>query len=269
MSAGGTWEIDRGDYDRLLDLPYSGWGWEYKRRDASLKKAARRAARTGPTVLKRHDGSALYRLNARQPEAESFGLHFFPDPSLSALETIPFWLPEVMTSGLDAASEMTGRMGPGSSSLRWDDLPGEKHFLIAPGRRPKLIIAAPGYAAQLAIEEKSLPVPKAVYLSLRLGAGHLMKNDLRHVEEFAAFCVGQAVTCRPIRGLSAEKLRDALIALDGHLAGATQRQIANAVFGAKTIADDWNRGPKSYKSKTRRLIKKGVSLMEYGYKDLL
>jgi len=256
-------------YDRLLTLPYSGWSWEYKRRDAALQATARRLSRSAPIVLRRSDGSRLVKLKTRSFEAEKFGLHFIPDPSLSAFETTPFWLPEVMSANLEAASEIADRKARGAAPLKWDDIPGEKHFLIAPGRRPKLVIASPGYAAQLAIEENALPVPQAMYLSLRLGAGHLSGDNLRYVEEFAALCHGKDVQCRPLRGLSPETLRKAIIALDGHLANVKQRQIAETIFGAKMVEEDWDNGPKSYKSKTRRLIKKGVELMQTGYRDLL
>ena len=174
-----------------------------------------------------------------------------------------------MSINLEVASEITRRLERRAPPLRWDKIPGDKYFLIAPGRRPKLVINAPGYAAQLAIEENALPVPHVVYMSLRLGAGHLVDNHLRHVEEFADFCSGREVTCKPMRGLSPEKLKNALIALDGQLAGVSQRRIAEVIFGVETVRHDWDKGPRSYKSKTRRLIKKGVQLMEYGYKDLL
>jgi|GEM_PF-6496418 len=268
MPAQDPWHVDVSTYDRLLSLPYSGWSWEYKRRDGALR-AARHASRLNVAMMRRGDGSHLYRLKSRDINAEEFGLHFIPDPDLSAFETTPFWLPEIMSINLEVALEIAHRMQRRAAPLRWDEIPGDKHFLIAPGRRTKLVINAPGYAAQLAIEENALPVPQAVYMSLRLGAGHLMNNHLRRVEEFADFCLGRNVTCKPVRGLSPIKLRNALIALDGQLGGVSQRRIAEVIFGADTVRQDWDNGPRSYKSKTRRLIKKGVSLMEYGYKDLL
>ncbi|MEL7111210.1 MAG: DUF2285 domain-containing protein [Pseudomonadota bacterium] len=207
-------------------------------------------------------------MRMRQPQAEKFGLYYLPDPSLSAFETTPFWLPETMSSHLNAASEVRIKNSVLETPLRWDEIPGEKHFLIAPGRRPKLVIEAPGYAAQLAIEENMIPVPHAVYLSLRLGAGLLQGTNLSQVEEFARHCLGREVTCKPLRGYSPETLKNTIIALDGYLAGVSHRRIAEVIFDPETVAQDWNNGVKSYKSRTRRLIKKGVELMKYGNKFL-
>ena len=269
MGAANTWTITLSAYERLLSLPYSGWAWEFKRRDPALRAAARRQSERAACIHRRGDGSDIIRLKHRDIEAETFGLHYIPDPALSAFETVPFWLPEWMTTQLDAASEALNGSSNGWTPLHWRRIPGRKRFLIAPGRRSKLAIFAPGYAIQLAIEEDDLPVPHVSHLSLRLGADELGDHGFRHVEAFASFCRHRTPTPPPMRGYKPEALLRAIIALDGTLAGASQRQIADAIFGAERVAEDWQGGAKSYKSKTRRLIKKGVTLMKTGYRNLL
>ena len=269
MWVNGEWDHTRSGYDRLLTLPYTGWSWEYVRRNPVLKEARRRAGAVRAFKGKRPDGSVLFRLNQRCYVAEQFGLHFLPNPERSAFETTPFWLPEVMSASFDAAHEIEKRLKTGGPLLRWNDIPGEKHFLITPGRREKLVIEAPGYAAQLALDSDALPIPQAVYFSLKLGAGQLVGKHLREVEEFARVCHGLGARHKPLRGLSPEKLRDAIIALDGELAGVPRRRIASAIFGEHLVAEDWDGGVNSYKQRTKRLVDKGLSLMRYGYKKLL
>ncbi|MBA1914286.1 DUF2285 domain-containing protein, partial [Escherichia coli] len=49
----------------------------------------------------------------------------------------------------------------------------------------------------------------------------------------------------------------------------TYRQIATTIFGAKMVADEWQ-GPSQFlKDRTRRLVAKGIELMNGGYRDLL
>ena len=263
------WEPDQSGYDRLLTLPYSGWSWEYVRRNPDLKAAYRRAGAVRAFRGHRSDGSMIFRLNQRCYVAEQFGLHFIPPPSLSAFDTTPFWLPEVMSASFDAASEIAARLRRGGALLRWDDIPGEKHFLITPGRREKLVIEAPGYAAQLALDAQALPIPQAVYFSLRLGAGQLVGQNLQHVEEFARVCHGLGPRHKCLRGLSPEKLRDTIIALDGALAGVRRRRIAEVIFGKDRIDSDWDNGDETYKKRTKRLVEKGFALMKSGYRKLL
>ncbi len=269
MWKNGEWDQDRSNYDRLLPLPYTGWGWEYARRNPDLIMAYRRTGTVRIFEGQRTDGSTIIRLNQRCFIAEQFGLHFLPDPSRSALDVTPFWLPEVMSASFDAAFEMATGLKTDELFLRWDKIPGKKHFLFTPGRREKLIIEAPGYAAQLALNTNAPPIPKAVCFSLKLGAGHLVGRHIREVEEFARVCYGRVIRHKPLRGMKPEALRNAIIALDGELAGVPRRRIASVIFGEHIVADDWESGINSYKQRTKRLVDKGLSLMRYGYKKLL
>lgn len=267
MRAG--WRVDFDDYERLLSLPGAGWAWEFKRRDPALIRAHRcvRAVRAG--AAKRTDGSIIYRLNQRCHVAEKFGLHFIPDPALSAFDTATFWLPEAMSAGFDAVIDAQETGMRRATRLRWDELPGEKFFLMAPGRRDKLVIRAPFYAMQFALDADGAPVPQSAFFSLKIGADHLAPERLRHLEEFARLCRGFAARATSPRGAAPAKLRDALIALDGALDGASRRQIADAIFGAEVVQPDWDSGIYSYKQRVKRLVDKGLALMRDGYRKLI
>ena len=269
MWVDGAWDSEQNNYDRMLDLHRMGWGWEFMRREPGLIRTARQTRLRHPVHVHRRDGKHIVRLRRRCLAAERYGLHFFPDPSLSAFETVPFWLPDAMSESLSANLALTHQARTKDSGLSLHDLPGERHYLIGPGRRPKLIIAAKGYAAQLAIDENAIAVPLSVYLSLSLGAGQLVGNNLSAVEEFAAFCSGDEVDCKRLRGLSPKKLRNTIIALDGELASVSRRRIAEVIFGKDIIDDTWNNGDESYKKRVARLVTKGLKLMRYGYRNLL
>lgn len=63
------------------------------------------------------------------------------------------------------------------------------------------------------------------------------------------------------------KLRDALIALDGRRAGATNRQIAAVIYGHDWVEQDWpNAG---LQDRLRRDLLRGLALSSGGYRDLL
>jgi hypothetical protein len=65
------------------------------------------------------------------------------------------------------------------------------------------------------------------------------------------------------------KLREALLALDGDLAGATQREIAAVLYGQHIADEAWRCGNFSLKQRVRRAIAKGRALSAGGYVDLL
>ncbi|MEZ5831646.1 MAG: DUF2285 domain-containing protein [Dongiaceae bacterium] len=60
-----------------------------------------------------------------------------------------------------------------------------------------------------------------------------------------------------------------LRALDGDLAGASQRQIAVALFGPRRVETEW-RDPGGYiRDRVRRAIRRGRRIMTSGYLELL
>jgi T6SS, Transcription factor, DNA binding domain len=77
------------------------------------------------------------------------------------------------------------------------------------------------------------------------------------------------VPVAPLPPATHERLRQALLALDGSLAGATYRQIAIRIFGEDSVRKDWNAATRFLKDRTRRLVAKGRALMNGGYRDLL
>jgi hypothetical protein len=63
------------------------------------------------------------------------------------------------------------------------------------------------------------------------------------------------------------KLRDALIALDGRRAGASNREIARVIYGHAWVKRDWpNAG---LEDRLRRDLQRGLALLDGGYRDLL
>jgi hypothetical protein len=60
-----------------------------------------------------------------------------------------------------------------------------------------------------------------------------------------------------------------LRALDGHLAGASQQQIAMSLFGPRRVEREW-RDPGGYiRDRVRRAVARGRHIMTSGYLDLL
>lgn len=266
---GGSWPVDLAAYDRLLTLPGAGWAWEFMRRNPALKKARRSESAVRARISRRTDGSVVCRLGQRCHIAESFGLHFIPDPACCAFEAELFWLPDVMSASFDAMAEFNSTPANTPQRFSWDKLPGEKLFLIAPGRRDKLVIRAPGYAAQLALDGAGALIAQSVSITLRVGADRLEMKSLQQLEEFGRACGGLAPRRKPLRGARPEKLRDALIALDGELSGIPRKRIGEAIFGSARVRGGWDDSNESYKKRTKRLVEKGLGLMSSHYRKLL
>jgi len=65
------------------------------------------------------------------------------------------------------------------------------------------------------------------------------------------------------------KLREALVALDGYQAGASQRDIAAVLVGRDSAEEAWRKGDFSLKQRVHRAISKGRAISAGGYVALL
>ncbi len=67
----------------------------------------------------------------------------------------------------------------------------------------------------------------------------------------------------------AMRLRNALIALDGRIAGRSYREIAIVLYGEARVAEEWSDIGRILKNRTIRAAKRGRALMQGDYVKLL
>jgi hypothetical protein len=65
------------------------------------------------------------------------------------------------------------------------------------------------------------------------------------------------------------KLNEALVALDGYQAGASQREIAAVLYGRSSAEAAWHNGDFSFKQRVHRAVAKGRALAAGGHVVLL
>lgn len=66
-----------------------------------------------------------------------------------------------------------------------------------------------------------------------------------------------------------ERLVEVLRVADALSAGATQREIAAALFGSERVGDDWRGVSDSLRSRVRRLVREARRMRAYGYSALM
>ena len=66
-----------------------------------------------------------------------------------------------------------------------------------------------------------------------------------------------------------DHLKSYLIALDGHLAGRSYREIAQVIYGVERVKDVWTSQSQFLKDRVRRAVVRGIELMNGGYRTLL
>ncbi|RWN64370.1 MAG: DUF2285 domain-containing protein [Mesorhizobium sp.] len=141
--------------------------------------------------------------------------------------------------------------------------------LLAPDKRQHVLLRNAEHTLQLAVSGGDILHP--VYLETEaIWPAMLSKHRLRALECLNALSLGQHP---PARLFPPEKrgsrLTFVLRALDGSLAGASHRELAEALIGHRRVHADW-RDPRDHlRDRIRRAVSRGRALMNGGYRDFL
>jgi hypothetical protein len=200
----------------------------------------------------------------QRPEVLSpqrWGLRLFEDPSCDARSIQPTWQADI-----DAAIPVRTDDDPPEDAppfCLWD-IPGHK-ILSDDGQHLRLTSFVGCQVARMAIAhnlEDGMPYTYAVRAGLQSCA------RWRAIEAQLAVLDAPPVVSHPRPNRSSLAHMRTLQALDGILAGASHREVADAVFGSRAVAERWH-ADGDLRAQVRRLIRGGQALMTGGYRRLL
>lgn len=233
-------------YLYVLHLDGPALAWEYLRRHSDYRRDWLRCR--------------------RQPEAaHTWGLRLLEDPALDARDAHPAWFPDhdgVLQLYPDADPP------PEVHVFEFWRIPGHKH-LLHDGKRLVLMARWPGYCVRFALAP-GLDDGMAYLYAVRPCAApcasyRTITAELDKLAMVDAAVPAAAARSRPTPAALLEL--HTLQALDATLAGASVREIAEGLFGAETVASDWY-ADGGLRSRVRRLIRRGQTLMHGGYRRL-
>ncbi|PLP97928.1 DUF7011 domain-containing protein [Cupriavidus pauculus] len=256
-------QVPTAAYLYVLHLDPPALAWEYMRRHPEYRC----------DWWYRHEGSgAIHR----------WGVRMLEDPHRDARDAIPGWFPDH-----ESVLHVYPDEDPAPDACAFDfwRLPGEKH-LVHDGRRLLLQVRLPlgqmrvvlgralrpGMPYVLASKCRPCPGCRQGRHARACCCGVKMATSLC-AAGWAARCVaGRAVLsqaavvhARPARAMLVHMRT--LQALDGALAGASSRDIAEAMQGSTAVARQWH-ADCALRSRMRRLVRRGEWLMSGGYREL-
>ncbi|AUC97795.1 hypothetical protein CWS35_28785 [Bradyrhizobium sp. SK17] len=257
----GEWTFEEARFDA------ADWAWEFLRRNANYAADWRRSVPRQLPCLTLTDGTRLLRLPRRFPHAEKWGLLAFADPALAARQEPVFWHACALRRVVRLRAlppHQSDREGVQALA----DFKVERHAVIGADGVPLVLMKGSGVHVAVELHDLSVLTRRfrPVFELERLSELAAQTELLKRLQRFMAS--GSSPSATASLG-GDERLRQALLALDESLSGKTYRQIATTIFGAKMVADEWQ-GPSQFlKDRTRRLVAKGIELMNGGYRDLL
>ncbi|MFT3966310.1 MAG: DUF2285 domain-containing protein [Sphingobium sp.] len=248
-------------YCPLLDLDRSGWAWEFLRRNADYQRAVQGL----PKPKQERWLMPPLSLLSAAGVAPDWGCPFAASADEDALTAPPFWLPSADPSVLPVAAippqhmeDALDVMDLGQMVTVFRDRSGAEHVQIGPAPRPIRLYVETGTV---------LRGPVALHASLCSCAVQSRLRTLRRLLDLER--LGRPRTQDDVPDARGVRLAFVLQVLDGYDAGASQREIAIALFGRERVRTDWNGYSDYLRSRICRAIRLGQSLCDGGYRNLL
>jgi hypothetical protein len=192
----------------------------------------------------------------------------FADPRLAAERAHPVWLPETGAARLHFTAQPIGDAAGDRLGLCISAFANVEHVLIDAQGRQHAVLRSGARSVQLVITgDNAIIAPVA--LSVVLRGHHDIGPMVKELSDLKVLLSAKPRKAGVPPRWTAEtmRLRDALIALDGHRAGATLREIAIMIYGRERIDRDWP--GKGLERRLRRDLQRGQALCTAGYRGLI
>ncbi|NDP47504.1 MAG: DUF2285 domain-containing protein [Sulfuriferula multivorans] len=234
-------------YLYVLHLDGPALAWEYLRRNPEYRR--------------------VWQCHRRRPQHEAlrWGLRLLEDPARDARDAHPDWFPDP-----SSVVQVYPDADPTADALLFQlwRFPGRKH-LTHDGKRLVLTTQLVGRMLRMAI---SPALEDGMAYAYAVRAGYQLRERWRAIEAELAMVDDAKVHCTAITtgrsGRTSMLHMRTLQALDGTLAGASQRAVAEALFGITAVTERWY-DDSDLRAQVRRLIRRGQTLMGGEYRHLL
>ncbi|RFP08389.1 DUF2285 domain-containing protein [Duganella sp. BJB488] len=233
-------------YLYVLNLDGPALAWEYLRRDPDYRCDWLSRLRHPDTVRR-------------------WGLRTLEDPGQDARDAHPAWFLDH-----DTVVQLYPDADPPPNASRFEfwRIPGHKQ-LIYDGRRLVLVARQPGCCLRLALAPELEDGMAYVYAIRACQAPcvryRALSGELDKLQAASNPTPAGAVKPRPSPSSLLEL--HTLQALDGTLAGASLRTVADVLFGPDAVAEGWH-ADGDLRARVRRLVQRGKKLMRGGYRRL-
>jgi hypothetical protein len=233
-------------YLYILHLDEPALAWEYLRRNPEYRRDWQDRLR-------------------RSVAADRWGLRLLEDPGLDARDAHPVWLADhselvLFYPDLDPM--------PGATAFDFWSIPGRKG-LVHDGRCLRVTAGFSGRWVRLAMAP-GLEDGDAFVIAMRpVGQPVFVARAIAEALNNLASAAEAAPLAQTFSRPSATALLElhTLQALDASLAGASLREVAVALFGSAAVTHGWH-ADAALRSKVRRLVRRGRTLMRDGYRRL-
>lgn len=255
----------RKSYDHVHQLPALGCAWEFVRRNPKFVDSWSTLKSAWMEVDGAHDIKIVH-------AGHALGLPtpyiWAASPDADARHASVVWDHRATTRVLKAVA-LQPRMSFGGQVLDLDQIAVEKTLVLAADGAQNLLLRDGFRSLQIAIVGAPITAPFCLFVDTAV-------PEVRPDIQLALLGCWRAIRagiawpdeCFPPHAYAKRAAR-VLLALDGHLAGVSHREIATALVGEARVDRDWSDPGEHLRDTVRRAVARGLALMEGGYRMFL
>ncbi len=258
------WPPPGGFYDYVDTLNMSELAWEFLRRNPDYQHdfATLSTQIQKPEIVP--SGHRLWKAPDLSATVSHWGLWPLVDPELSALDAPICWLPN--TGAAVLAATATRAPVAAEADLSLGTLGSVRHIVVRSDGAQCLLAHNTDLSIALEIRGDRI-VDAPINLTFNM-------HRLSYAAKAALWLSNlPGLLATPQRRISRtprrKHLRDALVALDGHQAGAEYRDTAHIIFGRAQVAAAWSKSNRAMKDSVIRSLNRGRDLARGGYLRLM
>jgi hypothetical protein len=264
LKSGTAWDKKKDDYAYARELDEPGWAREFLRRNEDFRRDNRMNRAGQPLAIRHMSGATLYRPLRRFLDAETWGLVLFADPEKTAAEADIFWQPALLTHVVHCHCRPSNDNTAERYSL--SSFQGRKAILVSFDKE-HIAVSGAQKSSRLVVTSGTMLFGNSIITFLHEGLS-TSANHHKSTQILKQFVSAES-SSPPLIKCANSRYLDYLIALDGHLEGRSYREIANVLYGAGTVGAYWTDDSRGHKLRVRRAVKRGIALMNGGYRALL
>ena len=257
------WSL-RSSYDYVTQLIHRDWAWEWLRRHPEFQMAWWKSRDTFEIAFSDSTLTIIH-ANANTSALKRWGCLCTGRPDIDARSANVFWLPS-QTAGILRMHAVPANAKLDTTLFDLRRQPCPVSLLTMPDGMQHLLFNGTGHGIQLAVSGASLLEPVYLLADSLLGRREA-KSRIEALHRYNDFIAG--TPSPPSTNEQTKRLRQVLQALDGSLAGASNRDIAIALFGPERVEADWTDPGENLRDRVRRAVKRGRDLMNGGYLKFL
>ena len=258
------WPPTDGGYDYILELNDSEVAWEFLRRNPDYQEDVHRyqAGLVRPRAMA--SGQKVWFDAQHTMAARRWGLSCFVDPALLAPEAPIDWIEELGAAKIDAVARAPCKGE--RSDVHLAELLCVSHIVVSSGGEEALMINTSDKALTLRLRGTTA-LQGPVCLTFQIVGIRALPYSGRSILGLPDMLTGWPRKFK--RSRRQLLLREAVIALDGRIAGARYQDVAVVVAGTERARAAWKNSDHSLKDRMRRALKAGMRLRNGRYRILI